>query len=161
MWLYFLRHADELNEVPIKMSTVDEVNKAFEAARRVNLKALELEEIEKREKYAMSEVENLAWARDLAEAEGLAKGIEQGMEQGIVQGIEQGLEQGRSEGVELGRVQAILDILDARHGSLPTNLKGQLLSLQDQEKLQEATVLAATLPTLEEFQNWVDQEDHV
>ncbi|MEM7801317.1 MAG: Rpn family recombination-promoting nuclease/putative transposase, partial [Chloroflexota bacterium] len=82
MWLYFLRHAEALQEIPSNMSKIDEMNTAFEAARRVNLKALELEEIEKREKYAMSEVENLAWARDKARAAGLEEGRAEGREEG-------------------------------------------------------------------------------
>lgn len=139
-WLYFLRYATELEEVPPEMTDIDEINTAFEAARRVNLKAIELEELEKREKYAMSEVENLAWARRNARAEGLAEGREEG----------------REEGKEEGRIIAIVDILKARFGKAPDNLS-QRFDVQNSEALlQDATVKAATASAYDEFISWLD-----
>jgi len=78
MWLYLLNHADDLSEVPQKMATVTEIQTAFEAAKRINLSVLELEELEKRRMYAMQEEENLAWARRDALEEGIGIGREEG-----------------------------------------------------------------------------------
>ncbi|NET74211.1 MAG: Rpn family recombination-promoting nuclease/putative transposase, partial [Sphaerospermopsis sp. SIO1G2] len=79
MWLYLLNHADDLSEVPKKMATVTEIQTAFEAAKRINLSVLELEELEKRRMYAMQEEENLAWARRDALEEGIGIGREEGI----------------------------------------------------------------------------------
>ena len=60
------------------MAQVAEIKTAFEAAKRINLSALELEELEKRQMYAMQEEANLEWARQEALEEGIGIGREKG-----------------------------------------------------------------------------------
>ncbi len=48
-WLYFLRYADTLEEVPEPMQAEPVIDKAFQIANRVNLTQEELDELEQRE----------------------------------------------------------------------------------------------------------------
>ncbi|MEM9776586.1 MAG: Rpn family recombination-promoting nuclease/putative transposase [Chloroflexota bacterium] len=89
MWLYLLTRADKLREVPPNMAKVKEIQTALEAAKRINLSAVELDELDKRRMYAMQEEENLAWARRDALEEGIEIGFNQGIEQGKQQGVKE------------------------------------------------------------------------
>ncbi|NET73586.1 MAG: Rpn family recombination-promoting nuclease/putative transposase [Sphaerospermopsis sp. SIO1G2] len=115
MWLFMLNHADGLVEVPAKMAQVKAIQMAFEAARRVNLQASELDELEKRRMYALEAEASLALTREDALEEGIGIGREQGIgigrEQGIGIGREQGIRIGREEGQVRTR-QMILQMLE-------------------------------------------------
>ncbi|NET74448.1 MAG: hypothetical protein F6K62_27145 [Sphaerospermopsis sp. SIO1G2] len=89
------------------MATVAEIRTAFEAAKRINLSAMELEELEKRRMYAMQEEENLAWARRDALQEGIGIGHSLGREEGIDIGREEGIDIGREEGIGIGREEGV------------------------------------------------------
>jgi len=77
MWLYMLNYADGLVEVPSKMAQITEINTAFEAAKRINWTAVELDELEKRRMYALSAEADLALTRQDALAEGIDIGRRQ------------------------------------------------------------------------------------
>ncbi len=50
-WLYFMRYANTLHDVPEAMKAEPEIDKAFQIANRVNLSQAELDELEQREFY--------------------------------------------------------------------------------------------------------------
>ena len=147
MWLFLLNYANQLQEVPSQMTKVKEIQSAFEAAKEANLTPLELEELEKRRFYAMSEQENLAWARRDALEEGIERGIKQGLEQGIEQGIEQGV------------VQSILSILGSKFGPVPESVESQIKQLRSLEWLNDAAVQAATAENLDAFLDWMKEKN--
>lgn len=116
MWLYFLRHADELQEVPEKMAKIKEIASAFKAAKLANLKADEQIELEKREKYALAEEANLAWAREEAFEIGLEEGIEQGIEKVVLRMLVRGNLTHAEIAAEVGLSLSEIEQIDkARH----------------------------------------------
>ena len=169
MWLYLLNHADEMTEVPAKMAQVKEIQTAFDAAKRINLSALELEELEKRRLYAMQEEENLAWARrdalkegrEIGLVEGLEKGLEQGLEKGLEQGLEKGLEQGLEKGLEQGLEEtrnSLKNLLQSKFGDLPADLVSAIDHLNSFEQISQAIVQAATAESVTDVETWLEQQ---
>ena len=114
------------------MTKVKEIQSAFEAAKEVNLTPLELEELEKRRFYAMSEQENLAWAR----------------RDGHEEGIEQGIEQSK---------KTLINILVSKFDHLPASLHSRVEQLNNLEILGQAMVQAATAEQLDSFLDWMKQ----
>ncbi len=98
-WLYFLKSARSLESIPENMGDVPAVRKAFEVANRINLTAIELDDLEKQEFFIYD-------FRNLAE-NSMKKGLEQGLKQGVQQGLEQGVQQGK-----IAVARQLLDILD-------------------------------------------------
>jgi predicted transposase/invertase (TIGR01784 family) len=80
-WLYFLKTARSLQEIPENMGAVPEIKQAFEIANRSNLNLEELDDLDHREMYIYDQ-------RNI---------IKKALNQGIQQGLEQGLEQGKTE----------------------------------------------------------------
>lgn len=171
MWLYFLRHADKLLEVPDKMNTVEEIVAAFEAAKKANLSPMELDELEKREKYAL---EKLTWRERFREAameegwlggreEGLAKGREIGLAEGQAQGREIGLAKGREIGLAKGREiglaegkktilrQNIVQILVGRFGEVPAEILAEIKVIDQIDRLEAHFQTALTIDSLDQF----------
>ena len=84
------------------------------------------------------------------------KGLEQGLQEGLQQGLEQGLEQGRQEGrqeawIERSR-EALLAVLAARFGALPSVLTDAIMALADAAPLTALLPAAATAASLDEFE---------
>ncbi|WP_103669839.1 Rpn family recombination-promoting nuclease/putative transposase [Pseudanabaena sp. BC1403] len=73
-WLYFLKHALDLDVVPESMNSVPEIKQAFEFARQGNLSAEELDELEHQEFFIQDQHNAII----KAERQGLNRGLEQG-----------------------------------------------------------------------------------
>jgi predicted transposase/invertase (TIGR01784 family) len=73
-WIYFLKHAKQLQTVPEVMGTVPEIQQAFAIANQVNLSQDELEDLEKREIF----IQDLRGAITKATRQGIQQGIQQG-----------------------------------------------------------------------------------
>ena len=73
-WLYFLKHALDLDVVPESMNSVPEIKQAFEFAREGNLSAEELDELEHQEFFIQDQHNAII----KAERQGLNRGLEQG-----------------------------------------------------------------------------------
>ncbi|NET74286.1 MAG: Rpn family recombination-promoting nuclease/putative transposase [Sphaerospermopsis sp. SIO1G2] len=89
-WLFFMQNAKELEEVPPMLQKTKEISTAFDVARRINFDALELAEIDRRE-------------RDAATA---LRELELTFEEGVVVGREEGMSIGREEGMSIGREES-------------------------------------------------------
>jgi predicted transposase/invertase (TIGR01784 family) len=100
-WLYFLKEARYLSEVPEVMSTVPEIKKAFYIANQINLTPEELDDQEKSEFFIQDQRG--------AVTKSLKQGIEQGLQQGIEQGIQQGIQQNKVE-----MAKKMLSVMDDR-----------------------------------------------
>lgn len=79
------------------------------------------------------------------------KGMKKGLEQGREQGQEQGREQGREQGLLQGRRKAIVDVAEARFGSLPEGLEAALQDVSDEDALARLTRLAACVASAEDL----------
>jgi predicted transposase/invertase (TIGR01784 family) len=86
-WLYFLKHAIDLDVVPESMNLVPEIKQAFEFAREGNLSPEELDELQHQEFFI------------------------QDQHNAIVKALKQGLEQGKTEAM-LEMAGKLLDVLD-------------------------------------------------
>ena len=80
-WLYFLKAANTLTEVPASMGAVPAISHAFEVARQSKLTRRELEELEKREMFLHDSKNAMLRARQEGEEQGMRRGIEQGMQE--------------------------------------------------------------------------------
>lgn len=76
-WLYFLKTARSLQEIPENMGDVPEIQQAFEIANRSNLNREELDDLDHREMYIYDQRNIIKKA--------LNQGIQQGLEQGKTQ----------------------------------------------------------------------------
>ena len=84
-WLYFVKTARSLQEIPENMGDVPEIKQAFEIANRSNLNREELDDLDHREMYIYDQ-------RNI-----IKKALNQGMKQGLEQGLEQGKIQAKIE----------------------------------------------------------------
>ena len=96
-WLYFLKHAIDLDVVPEIMNLVPEIKQAFEFAREGNLSPEELDELQHQEFFI------------------------QDQHNAIVKALKQGLEQGKTEAM-LEMAGKLLDVLDDAAISRATGL---------------------------------------
>ncbi|MEM8544741.1 MAG: Rpn family recombination-promoting nuclease/putative transposase [Cyanobacteria bacterium P01_H01_bin.119] len=79
-WLFFLKHARQLPNIPDEMESVPALRQAFEFASQSNLSPEELEELEHQEIFLHDQ----------------RNAIKRALNQGLEQGREEGLEQGRA-----------------------------------------------------------------
>ena len=82
-WLYFLKAANTLTEVPASMGAVPAICHAFEVAKQSKLTRRELEELEKREVFLHDSKNAMLKARQEGEEQGMRRGMEKGMEKGM------------------------------------------------------------------------------
>lgn len=113
-WLYFLKEARRLGEVPGNLEEVPEIEKAFRLANQANLTREELEDVEHREIFIQDQRNAIIKATRL--------------------GIEQGIEQGKKKAqIEIAR--QLLDILDEELVSQKTGL-----TLEEVRQLQQTSI---------------------
>jgi predicted transposase/invertase (TIGR01784 family) len=101
-WLYFIKWAGSLHEVPEKLSAAP-FRHAFAMAMVANMTAEELEMYDK----AGLAIADARGALELAREEALREGREKGREEGREEGRKEGREEGRKEGREEGRQDGI------------------------------------------------------
>ena len=91
-WIWFIKYASEIEDVPDNMKE-DVFVHAFEKARVANMTALELEYYDKASMAIADEV----GAIELAKEEGEEKGRKEGIKEGMEKGMEKGIKEGRQE----------------------------------------------------------------
>ena len=74
-WIYFMKYAKSLNEVPETMDVIPEIHQAFVIANQVNLTREELEDMERREMFIYDQEGAILLGRQ----EGRQEGREEGM----------------------------------------------------------------------------------
>lgn len=80
-WIYFIKSAYNLENIPEKMVQENVINKAFNLANRTNLTREELEDLQKKEMFIADQQALRMKARK--------EGIEQGKQEGIKEGIKE------------------------------------------------------------------------
>ena len=81
-WLYFLRHANQLQSVPASMRAEPALSHAFEVAQQSKLTRKELEVLEKREMFLHDNRNAILYAEQKGRREGKEEGRQEGMEAG-------------------------------------------------------------------------------
>jgi predicted transposase/invertase (TIGR01784 family) len=110
-WIYFIKNAPQLDEIPERFASMPEIQTAFSIASRSNLTLKELEELEKREMFFEDQ-----------------RGA-----------VIKGMQEGRQEGLIEGQTALILRLLARRTGEIPPEIKTRIqqLSLEQLEDLGE------------------------
>jgi predicted transposase/invertase (TIGR01784 family) len=110
-WIYFIKNAPLLDEIPEKFASIPEIQTAFSIASRTNLTLKELEELEKREMF-------------LEDQRGA---------------IIKGMQEGRKEGIIEGQTALILRLLARRTGEISPEIQTRIqqLSLEQLDDLGE------------------------
>ena len=121
-WLYFMRYANELDDVPQTMKSEPAIEQAFQVANRVNLSQDELDDLEKREFF----VRDMRHLVEVAEQKAEERGMERGMERGR-----------QEEKIELAK--QLLDILADEIISEKTGLAlGEVQKLRQSQSINKA-----------------------
>ncbi len=126
-WLYFLKHARSLQDIPSNLKAVPALERAFELANQAALTPAELEVLEKREMFL----------HDSRNA--ILKASKDGEKRGIQKGLEQGRQEGRQEGRQAGRQERAVEIARKLIGVLELETISQTtgLSLSELQALQK------------------------
>jgi predicted transposase/invertase (TIGR01784 family) len=95
-WVYFLRHAEELQTIPESLATTPPLRQAFEIANRANLGLEEFNALQKREIFWQDQRGMLQYAERMAREKGHAEGRAEGHAEGLSEGQ-------RAERLALGR----------------------------------------------------------
>ncbi len=99
-WIYFLKHAGEMEMIP---KTFDPcLSEALSFIDESNMSEAELEEQYKRKEFIYIQKSSL----ELAKQQGLKKGIKEGLEKGIKEGLEKGIKEGLEKGRKEGEIKA-------------------------------------------------------
>ncbi|MBF0475945.1 MAG: Rpn family recombination-promoting nuclease/putative transposase [Deltaproteobacteria bacterium] len=85
--------------------------------------------------------------------EGIQKGLLQGRQEGLQQGMQQGLQQGLLTEAR----EAVLDILESRFSAVPSPMAALINQLGDTAVLKKLRKKAATVETLEDFRQVMEQ----
>jgi predicted transposase/invertase (TIGR01784 family) len=104
-WYYFLKHADESNEVK-ELVENPEIKEAYEVIEKVNWSEKDFMEYE-RVAMAMADAKGAITA---AKKEGKKIGIEEGLQKGLQKGEKIGLQKGKQIGVEEGARKALCKV---------------------------------------------------
>ncbi|NET47049.1 Rpn family recombination-promoting nuclease/putative transposase [Okeania sp. SIO2B3] len=114
-WIYFLKGASRLDEIPENLREVSEIEKALNVANKINMTAEEL---------------------DIVERRGIAMQDERGR---ITYAEQQGEQRGEQKGQQKGRAQLIIRQLKKRFGEIPEAIISQIedLSVEDLDNLGE------------------------
>ncbi|MEG4232694.1 Rpn family recombination-promoting nuclease/putative transposase [Microcoleus sp. Pol11C3] len=110
-WIYFIKNAPELDEIPDKLASVPEIKTAFNIANRSTLNLDELASLEKREMFFEDQ-----------------RGA-----------VIKGMQEGRQEGLIEGQTALIMRQIARRTGEIPPETKTRIrqLSLQQLQDLGE------------------------
>jgi len=101
-WLYFMKNAAKLEEIPKKLQKDEELKEAFDVASFLKLNEDE-QFVYQMDMKARNDYKNTL---DTA----LEEGFKQGIQKGIQKGLEEGLEKGIQKGLEKGKEEAKLEI---------------------------------------------------
>ena len=149
-WIYFLKEAAKLDEIPTILGEVEEIEEALSIANQTSMTFEELDLVDRRSILLQDEEGRIIYARE--------QGREQGRQQGIEEGKQQGIEEGKQQGKEEGRFQATLALvlrqLKKRFGEIPEAQGSQIenLAISDLEGLSEDLF---EFKSLEDLSRWL------
>jgi len=125
-WIYFIKEAAILEEIPTSLKEVPEIEKALNIANHANLTPQELDKLHGQETLIRDRRGQIAFAKQEGEKEGRIKGA----------------------------IALIIRLLKKRFGEVPENLKNQLsdLSLEELENLSEEIF---DFTTFDDLSNWL------
>jgi predicted transposase/invertase (TIGR01784 family) len=127
-WMFFLKNAGELDFIPTDLPK--SVKTAYEVSNEAGMSIKELDLQHKKQEFINIQVGSLQLAQEQGLKKGMKEGIVKGMEQGLEQGMEQGLEQGQLLGEKRARLKTAKKMKD--NGFTTEQIK-TILALNQQE----------------------------
>ncbi|WP_370497242.1 DUF4351 domain-containing protein [Trichodesmium erythraeum] len=133
-WIFFIKEAPRLDDIPESLGVVKEIELALNIANKINMAPEELEIVERRAIALQDERGQIAYAEQEAEARGEARGEIQG---------------GLSEAIAF-----VMGLLRKRFKDLPTAINNQIeyLPVEDLENLGEYLL---DFNSLEDLETWL------
>lgn len=133
-WIYFLKEAATLEEVPEGLGEVSEIEFALNLASQANMTPEEFEIVDKRGMMLQDEKGRVAYAEE--------------------KGRKEGKEEGKEEGKLEQAIALIMRLLKKRFGEIPEEISGKIesLSVEDLESLGEDFL---DFNSLEDLANWL------
>ncbi|MFB2924260.1 Rpn family recombination-promoting nuclease/putative transposase [Aerosakkonema funiforme] len=131
-WIYFIKQAATLDEIPQTLGEVSEIELALNIANQANLTLEELEVVERRAMMLQDEKGRLTYAK------------------------EEGREEGRKEGEQQGKSQLIIRQMKKRFGEITEAINSQIesLSIQNLESLGEDFL---DFNSLSDLERWLER----
>ncbi|MEL7034404.1 MAG: Rpn family recombination-promoting nuclease/putative transposase [Cyanobacteria bacterium J06592_8] len=131
-WIYFLKEASSLDEVPENLRAIFEIEMALNIANKINLTREELEIVDRRGIMLQDEKGRLSYAEQEGEARGEARGRLQ------------------------AAIALIMRQLKKQFGEIPTAISSQVedLSIEDLERLGEDFL---DFNNLEDLESWLQE----
>jgi predicted transposase/invertase (TIGR01784 family) len=133
-WYYFLKHAEETNDIDATLASNPEIKQAYAVLERTRWTEQALMEYER---IAMA-VADTKGAISAAKKEGLEEGLQQGLEEGLQKGLEEGLQKGLEEGLQKGLEEGLQKGQKRQQIAMAIKLLQQRYSI---EKVAELTDL--------------------
>jgi predicted transposase/invertase (TIGR01784 family) len=130
-WVYFLKNAPELDEIPDKLASVPEIQTAFNIANRSSLSLKELEALEKREMFFEDQ-----------------RGA-------VIKGIQEGRQEGRQEGLIQGQTALILRQIARRTGEISPEIQTRIQQLSP-EQLDDLGEILLDFTSQEDLIAWLE-----
>lgn len=178
-WLYLMKYASVIEELPPLFSQVPELQQACEWADESLLNREEFDILQQQLFFIADQRRSLSFGREEGLQQGIQTGRQQGIEQGVQQGREEGLragvqqgreegfhegvkqgqqkglQQGRTEGVHLGQQGIVIRFLTRRFGRLNPQAKEKIQALPG-ERLEALAEVAWDFITDRELNDWLD-----
>ncbi|NER39784.1 MAG: Rpn family recombination-promoting nuclease/putative transposase [Oscillatoria sp. SIO1A7] len=153
-WIYFLKEAAKLDEIPTILGEVEEIEEALSIANQTSMTFEELDLVDRRSILLQDEEGRIIYAREQGREQGRQQGIEEGRQQGKQQGIEEGKQQGKEEGRFEATLALVLRQLKKRFGEIPEAQGSQVenLAISDLEGLAEDLF---EFKSLEDLSRWL------
>ena len=139
-WIYFIKQAGELEEIPESLAEVAAIEKALTIANRANMTPAEAEQVSHRMMQLQDEIGRMKYATEEARAEALKEGLQEGLQEGRI-----------TEARAL-----VMRLLKKRFPDMTEEIDRAVegLSLSDLEGLTEAIF---ELNTWEDVSNWLEK----
>ena len=131
-WIYFLKEAAQLEEIPATLGEVSEIELALNIANQAGMTEEELDLVDRRGMMLQDEKGRIDYA------------------------AEEGERQGMQKGVQKGEARLIIRLLKKRFGEIPAALSSKIedLSIEDLEPLAEDIF---DFNSLEDLSGWLEE----
>lgn len=139
-WYYFLKHAEESNEIMSILASDPEIKEAYEVLDRFHWTENDIQVYEKMLMNISDEKAKLSAAKKEGLVEGKREGIQEGHKKGIQEGIQKGKKEGHKEGHKEGEKKRALHIARTmlkESFSIDQISKLTGLNIEDLESLQD------------------------
>jgi len=145
-WLYFMKNAAKLDNIPKKLEEDKEIKEAFDVASFLALSEDEKFAYQIDMKMRNDYKNTLDTALQEGIKEGLQKGIKEGLqkgkEEGLKQGLEKGLQKGKEEGLKQGLEKGLQKGKEEGERQAKIEIAKNLLDVLDNETISQKTGLS-------------------